>query len=125
MPVGDKRGLQMAKVTDSQPLSPQLREIWGFVSYRYLILATLNFIVFIDNELDVDWKTTTKYDEDNKQNAIHWARIVDRAAILEGADRDNSRTYFRQKKVLRETFTVDERHCRLRGAIECAGIKSV
>ena len=80
----------MAKTVGPNALSPHLTTIWDFVAYRYLILATENFIVFIDDELDVDWKTTTKYDEDTKQNDVHFARIINRAAALEAADRESS-----------------------------------
>jgi hypothetical protein len=78
------------KTGESKTLSPHIKEIWGFVEYRHLILATLNFIVFIDDELDLDWKTTAKHDEDSKPDHAHWAKIVNRAASLEAADRDNS-----------------------------------
>jgi hypothetical protein len=80
----------MAKANEPNALSPDLERLWGFLEYRYLILATLNFIVFIDDELDVDWKTTAKYDEDNKHNNAHWVRIINRAAALEAADRHES-----------------------------------
>ena len=55
-----------------------------------MILATTDFIVFIDDEIDIDWKTTDKFDEDNKENDAQCARIINRAAALEAADRDNS-----------------------------------
>lgn len=71
-------------------LSPHLTDVWESVDYRHLILATADFIVFIDNELDVDWKTTDSYDEVNKKNDAECARIINRAATLEAADRDNS-----------------------------------
>jgi hypothetical protein len=71
-------------------LSPHLTDVWDFVEYRHLILATSTFIVFIDEDLDVDWKTTDKFDHDNAENNAQCARIINRAAILEAADRDSS-----------------------------------
>jgi hypothetical protein len=84
------KGGNNGKTSEPKSLSPELSDIWDFVTYRYLILATPDFIVFIDDEPDVDWKTTTKYDRDNQENDAQCARIINHAAALEAADRDNS-----------------------------------
>jgi len=80
----------MPKSEERQKMQPDLDALWGFVKYRHLILATPNFIVFIDDELDLDWKTTDKYDEANLDKQIHWAKILNRAAAIEAAEWDTS-----------------------------------
>ena len=60
---------------------------WGEVVYTILIRATPDYIVFIDKDGDVDWETTTAYDnatnarkefDSQKHNAV-----LHRAALLE------------------------------------------
>jgi hypothetical protein len=54
------------------------------------VLASSDFIVFIDDELDLDWKTTPKYDEANKAKHADWSKVLNKAAALEAAEWDNS-----------------------------------
>jgi hypothetical protein len=76
--------------SQQQPLSPHLQEIWGFVRFKFLVLATDDFIVFIDDELDIDWKTRPEYDESNKDHRNNVSKILNQAAALEAADWDTS-----------------------------------
>ena len=38
------------------------KEKWGALDIKHLIIDTKDYIVFIDNDLDLDWITTTDYD---------------------------------------------------------------
>jgi len=40
---------------------------WIHVKYKYLVHAAENFIVFIDDEMDVDWETSPAYDAEGMQ----------------------------------------------------------
>jgi hypothetical protein len=71
-------------------LSPRLRDIWGFVRVRYLVLATEGYIVFIDDDLEVDWKSTTAWDEKHVEGRGNFNAILNRAASIESADWDGS-----------------------------------
>jgi hypothetical protein len=79
-----------AKPTPRTVLSPHLEKLWGFVPIRYLILASEEFLVFVDDELAVDWKTTSQWDKDNAYDKEKHAAVINRAAALESADWDNS-----------------------------------
>jgi hypothetical protein len=81
----------MPQKSEERPtLSPRLQPVWGFVKFRYLVLATLGFIVFIDDDLDLDWKTTEEYDEANEHRRASLSKIINKAAVIETADWDNS-----------------------------------
>jgi hypothetical protein len=71
-------------------LSPNLAKIWSFVPIRYLILATPGYIVFIDDALEVDWKSTPEWDEVQLENREKFAAILNRAAEIESGDCDDS-----------------------------------
>jgi hypothetical protein len=79
-----------SKETKKQPLSPDIDKVWGFVDHRFLVMATNEFIVFIDDELCVDWKTTNEYDLVHAQNHTSITRVLNRAAAIEGAEWDSS-----------------------------------
>jgi hypothetical protein len=57
---------------------------------RYLVLATPGYIVFIDDALEVDWKTTNEWDEHHAQHREKFAAILNRAAAIESSDWDRS-----------------------------------
>jgi hypothetical protein len=78
------------KETRRQPLSPDLDEIWGFVKSRFLVIATREFIVFLDEQLCVDWKTTNEFDDANAHSHASISRILNRAAAVEAAEWDSS-----------------------------------
>jgi len=69
-------------------LSPHLRETWGGITYRHLILATAGFIVFIDHDLDVDWKSTPQWDSENENIRRRFAAVLAKAATIEAGDWD-------------------------------------
>jgi len=71
-------------------LSPHLREIWGFVPFRYLILATPGYIVYVDEELEVDWKSTPDWDEAHAAGRNDFDAILNRVASVESGDWDDS-----------------------------------
>ena len=56
---------------------------WPGLDVKRLILETDGFIVFIDNDTDVDWRTTNQYDEGAKVESGDLNDILNRAAILE------------------------------------------
>lgn len=66
-------------------------EKWSHVKYKYLVYATENFIVFIDDDMDRDWETSPEYDaagheDDHKRNSIR-----NDAAMLEATPCDGLR----------------------------------
>ena len=71
-------------------LSPDLEQLWGFVSIRYLVHATLGYIVYLDHELDVDWKSTDDWDKLQKQERVKLNAILNRATEIESAEWDRS-----------------------------------
>lgn len=73
-------------------------ESWHNLPIEHLVFSTDLFIVFIDHDLDVDWKTSDEYDtlghaDDGKHNAI-----LNRAASLECIPNEH------QKKTIRINF---------------------
>jgi hypothetical protein len=78
------------KVIAQGELSRDLAKIWGFVSFRYLILATTGYIVFIDHELEVDWKSSKGWDKLHSKNRGKFAEVLNRAAEIESADWDST-----------------------------------
>jgi len=71
-------------------LSPHLREVWGFVPFRYLILATPGYIVFVDDDLEVDWKSTPEWDGAHAAGRNEFDAVLNRAAAVESGDWNNS-----------------------------------
>jgi hypothetical protein len=71
-------------------LSPHLREIWGFVPVHILVLATPGYIVFLDEALDVDWKSTPERDREHAAQRSEFDAVLNRAAAVESADWDGS-----------------------------------
>jgi hypothetical protein len=73
----------------STAMSPDIDEVWGFIKPFFLVRATIDFIVWIDEDLDVDWKTKTAWDEAtherDKRNAI-----LSRGGAIEASDWDRS-----------------------------------
>ena len=56
------------------------KNAWLDVKFKYLILADRGFIVFIDDEIDLDWKTTDEYDRSLKSEILYQRGL--HAAIL-------------------------------------------
>jgi hypothetical protein len=72
------------------PLSPELVEVWGFVPIRHLIHATPNYIVFLDEGLAVDWKSTVDHDAKHAHQRDKFSAILNKAAVIESSDWDGS-----------------------------------
>lgn len=55
------------------------------IKYRHLVLQTNDFIVFIDCEIDIDWKTTDDYDNRKKEeyDAQRYHEVMNHAAEVE------------------------------------------
>lgn len=77
------------KFTTSE-MSPYLKKRWGFVKVRYLILATEGYIVFVDDALEVDWKSTQEWDRAQAANRSQFNDVLNRAASVEAGEWDNS-----------------------------------
>ena len=58
-------------------------ERWPYLDVQYLVLSTNEFIVFIDSDLDVDWKTSDEYDQKGHENIEKHNLILNRVATLE------------------------------------------
>jgi hypothetical protein len=71
-------------------LSPEMRELWGYIPIRHLVLASPEFIVYLDDVLDVEWKTTNAYDDTDLGHKQQRSAVLTRAAELEAGDWDLS-----------------------------------
>jgi hypothetical protein len=71
-------------------LSPEMGKLWGYLRVRHLILATSGFIVFIDDALDIDWKTTSRWDQSHRKEDEKHSAVMNRAAALESGEWDHS-----------------------------------
>jgi hypothetical protein len=85
----------------SPKLSKHLAEVWGHVPIHYLVLATQGFLVYLDEELDIEWKTTPDWDLGNPADPKRHRSIINRVAELEAGQWDYSdprrtRNYKRQ-----------------------------
>jgi len=73
---------------------------WTHVKYKYLVHAAENFIVFIDDEIDVDWETSPAYDAVGYADGHRHNAILNDAALLEstpcGDLRDDVRLHFKR-----------------------------
>ncbi len=92
---GERTMIFKKRKPKASELSPYLRDIWGFVQFRYLILAKEGFIVFIDDDLEVDWKSTPDWDEARVEGRSNFNSILNRVATIESGDwdgHDNQKT---------------------------------
>jgi hypothetical protein len=62
---------------------------WSELDVHHLILNTDRFIVFLDSDLDIDWKTKEKYDEVGPKDPDEHNGILNRAASLECTPNDH------------------------------------
>src|SRR5213594_3709981 len=62
---------------------------WSELDIHYLILETDDFIVCLDRDLDVDWKTSKKYDEVGPKDSQKHHEMLNRAASLECIPNDH------------------------------------
>lgn len=71
-----------------------LEDKWPNISFepeafRRLIISTDEYIVYIDNDLDVDWETTDEYDEKGYSDAAKHNEVVNFVAELECIPNDH------------------------------------
>lgn len=102
----------MAKPTAAR-IPKGLVPIWGHLQIRHLILADAEFIVYLDEHLDIEWETTGAWDEKYPVDPSRHRSLVNRVAELEAAEWDYSderrtRNYKRQLgEVLGNSFEND------------------
>lgn len=79
---------------------------------HYLILRTNDFTVFLDSELDLDWKTTDEYDSRKQGDPSNHNKIINRIASLECIPNDHLRTNIRRnyKRMLGEGLARSLKH---------------
>lgn len=66
------------------------KQQWSDCEVRHLILSSDDFIVFLDNDLDVDWSTSQKYDDNETEDAAkELNEILIRAATVECIPNDH------------------------------------
>jgi hypothetical protein len=87
--------------SSSTKLSKYLANIWPEVEPYHLILATQQFIVWLDEELDIEWKTKPTWDKKFPKDEKRHRSLIVQVAELEAADWDYSdpkrtRNYKRQ-----------------------------
>jgi hypothetical protein len=94
-------------------LSKELADKWGLPEKYHLILSDPDFIVYLDEELDIEWQTSPAWDEKYPADPNRHRFLVNRVAELEAAEWDYSddkrtRNYKRQlAEVLANSFEND------------------
>jgi hypothetical protein len=102
----------LAAVPETAKESGDYAQKWSHVKYRYLIRSAENFIVFIDDDLDIDWITSPEYDaKGHKDNERHNS-ILNDAASLEATPCDGLRADMRLlfKRLIGEGITRSLEH---------------
>jgi hypothetical protein len=70
--------------------------LWPACEVRHLILSTAKFIVFLDNDLDVDWASSSAYDENERSDdKRERGEILIRAAAVECIPNDHQKENIR------------------------------
>jgi hypothetical protein len=72
-------------------------EKWSHIKYAYLILVDDHFIVFLDNDGDIDWETSSEYDSKGHKDAHKHNVIMNNAALLETTPCDGVRAETKQQ----------------------------
>lgn len=80
-------------VLDKVPQDTKAR--WPNADINYLILDNGNFVVFIDSDIDVDWETSTAYDENGPKDPKRHNDILNRAAAIECIPNDHQKESIR------------------------------
>lgn len=62
---------------------PDYKKEWSDVVVNYLIISTSDYIVCLDDEHDVDWKTTDEYDKKGHEDEIRFNETLNYVALLE------------------------------------------
>lgn len=58
-------------------------KLWPDIEVKFLVLATEDFIVFIDKENDLDWATSEKYDKRGILKKSEFRNIINQVAMEE------------------------------------------
>jgi len=64
---------------------PDYQSKWPDVEVSHLIISTDDYIVCLDKDLDVDWKTSDKYDEEGHEDDVQFHNILNNVALLESS----------------------------------------
>src|SRR5690554_136892 len=69
----------------------EYEKTWPGLPIKYLVLATEDYIVFIDNENDLDWKTSDNFDNKKfeNDNESKYNKIANEIANIESIPCDN------------------------------------
>jgi hypothetical protein len=71
-------------------LSDKLAKIWGKLKIRHVVLGSEQFIVYLDDVLDIEWKTTGEWDATHPKDRVRFRTIINGAARIETDDWDYS-----------------------------------
>ena len=55
---------------------PEYISRWPDVDVKYLVISTDDYIVCLDNDFDVDWKTSDEYDKSGHNDEVEFVTIV-------------------------------------------------
>lgn len=79
---------------------PDYKKTWPDVEVNYLIISTEDYIVCLDKDLDVDWKTSDEYDRNGHDSEVEFNKILNEVALLESRPQhhldENNRKNFRR-----------------------------
>ena len=77
-------------MTSEPDHSRRYKVVWPDCDVRHLILSNDDFIVFLDDDLDVDWCTSQNYDDlEGENDAKERSEILNRAATVECIPNDH------------------------------------
>ncbi len=80
---------------------------WPHIHPKYLIRSSRDFIVWIDDELDIDWQSSDEYDAEGHEDSHKHNLILNEAAALETTPCDalatSMKTHF--KRLIGEAIT--------------------
>lgn len=62
---------------------PEYKSRWPDVDVKYLVISTDDYIVCLDNDLDVDWKTSDEYDKSGHNDEVEFNKILNNVALFE------------------------------------------
>lgn len=85
---------------------------WPGLDIQFLVLSTNDFIVFIDSDIDVDWKTSDEYDKRGHEDLEKHNAILNRAASLECIpnEHQNRKIRFNFKRMVAEGVARSLKH---------------
>lgn len=62
---------------------PEYKNRWPDVEVHYLVISTDDYIVCLDKEFDVDWKTSDEYDKNGHNDEVEFNKILNNVALFE------------------------------------------